>query len=158
MASEVANAVDLEAAPQASEEMTKNSVDIPSEVEVPWLEVALTYLLEEEAIDHPSRELEADSRVPPEVNSEAAPAVLALASMTEKTESLFLLENNLMKRAEVSNSKDHSEDVVVSEAATSLIEVAEECTLEEVAKVVVLKEMKREVLEEEVPAPAQLPL
>ena len=157
---EAANVVDLEAAHPASVEMIKNSVDIEaSEVEVPLLEVVLTYLLEVEVIDHPSRELEADSRVPHEVDSEAAPAVLALVSMTEKIERLYPLEEiNLMRKAEASSNKDHSEVAVVLEAVTSVKEVAEECTQEEVVVVVALKEMMREVLAEEFLAPAPSPV
>lgn len=138
--------------------MSKNLQDIEASevVEVALLEAVLTYSLEVEVIDHPSRELEADSRVPQEVDSEVAPAVLALASMTEKIENLSPQEDNLMRKAEVSKNKDHSEDVVVLEVVISLIE-DEECTPEEEAVVVAQKEMMKEVLEEEVPAPAPLP-
>jgi hypothetical protein len=92
------------------------------------------------------------------VLSGVALAVLALDTMTEKIENLFPLEENLMKKVEVSSNKDHLEEEVVSEAVTSMRDLAKECTLEEVAVVVAQREMKTEVLEEEVLAPAPLPI
>ena len=104
--------------------------------------MVLTYYPEAEAIDHLSRELEADSRVLQEMVSGVALAVLALATMTEKIENLFPLEDNLMKKVEVSSNKDHLEEEVVSEAVTLLMrDLPKEC-----------------MLEEEVLAPAPLPI
>ena len=108
-------------------------------------EVALTFLPEEEVIDHPSRDLEADSRALPEavsseVDSEAAKAP---GSTIERTERNFPEEVVSMRKIEVNSSKDLSEAVAASEAVTSLREAPAECMVAEALIAVVALRVKK---------------